>query len=336
MGGFIWSIPVIVGRRTGCDIMASKTNRKFACDMWRVCPYRNIFPLVWDWFSACTRSHTAVDEYDLVCNIVICFAAYSCQLSALTTLFQTRQSGGLETLKNDLGGVEGLAKKLNTDITNGIAGTSEDIETREYFYGKNRVDHNKPKTFWQLALEAASDATLIMLEIAATISLVLETSTADDEKIDTAWIEGTAIYVTVIIVVFVTAFNDMQKEKQFRELQAKDDALKECAVVRSGKTVVIPITNVVVGDIMEVEEGLVLPADGVLLRGKEMQCDESALTGESDPILKDTEVMPWMLSGTSVRKGSGRMLVIAVGLFSEEGIINRLVTKTGEEEVKRT
>eukprot|EP00041_Stephanoeca_diplocostata_P036660 m.1347271 g.1347271 ORF g.1347271 m.1347271 type:complete len:1261 (-) comp24911_c1_seq2:2923-6705(-) len=260
---------------------------------------------------------------------------YSCHLSTLTNLFQTRQSGGLDQLKNELGGVEGLAKKLNTDLTTGVTGTPEDIETREYFFGKNRVDHTKPKTFWQLCLEAASDATLIMLEIAATISLVLETSTADDDKIDTAWIEGTAIYVTVIIVVLVTAFNDMQKEKQFRELQAKDDALKECAVVRGGKTVVIPITNVVVGDIMEVEEGLVLPADGVLLRGKEMQCDESALTGESDPILKDTDVMPWMLSGTSVRKGAGRMLVIAVGLFSEEGIINRLVTKTGEEEVKR-
>lgn len=68
---------------------------------------------------------------------------------------------------------------------------------------------------------------------------------------------------------------------------------------------------------------------------QEMQCDESALTGESEPILKHPQEMPWMLSGTSVRKGSGRMLVIAVGLFSEEGIINRLVTKTGEDEVQR-
>lgn len=162
----------------------------------------------------------------------------------------------------------GLAKSLNSDPNTGIQGTVDDIHTREHFFGKNRVEHVKPKTFLQLCWEAAQDSTLIMLEIAATISLVLECATAHGDELNTAWIEGTAIYVTVIIVIFVTAFNDMQKEKQFRELQAKDDALKECAVLRGGKIVVISVTDVVVGDIMEVEEGLVLPVDGILISGQ--------------------------------------------------------------------
>jgi magnesium-transporting ATPase (P-type) len=88
-------------------------------------------------------------------------------------------------------------------------------------YGKNEIEHAKAKTYLELCWEAAQDSTLIMLQIAATVSLVLETSTADEDHIDTAWIEGVAIFVTVFIVINVTAFNDYRKEQQFRALKAK-------------------------------------------------------------------------------------------------------------------
>jgi magnesium-transporting ATPase (P-type) len=69
------------------------------------------------------------------------------------------------------------------------------------------------------------------------------------------------------------------------------------------------------------------------VRGSDVACDESALTGESDEVKKDTKKTPFMLSGTSVMKGTGLMLVTCVGLFSEEGIIQKLITNVGEEEV---
>ena len=86
------------------------------------------------------------------------------------------------------------------------------------------------------------------------------------------------------------------------------------------------------GDLLQFAPGAILPADGLLVRGADVACDESALTGESDEV-KKSEVHPFMLSGTSVMKGTGTMLVTCVGLFSEEGIIQKLITGVGADEV---
>ena len=74
-------------------------------------------------------------------------------------------------------------------------------------------------------------------------------------------------------------------------------------------------------------------ADTVQIRGSDIACDESALTGESDEVKKSAEKNPFLLSGTAVMKGTGSMLVTCVGLFSEEGIIQKLITGVGQEEV---
>jgi P-type E1-E2 ATPase len=156
--------------------------------------------------------------------------------------------------------------------------------------------------------------------------------TVERTKNPTAWIDGVAILVSVVVVVMVTAINDYQKEQQFQGLQAKQDAMKMAQVLRNGVKVEVSVYDIVVGDILEVEDGMILPADGVLFEGYEIECDESALTGESEAIAKSVSHIPWMLSGTSVQSGAGKMLVTCVGLFSEEGIINRLITGAGEKE----
>ena len=69
------------------------------------------------------------------------------------------------------------------------------------------------------------------------------------------------------------------------------------------------------------------------IRGSDISCDESALTGESEEVKKTVDKNPFMLSGTAVMKGTGAMLVTCVGLFSEEGIIQKLITGVGQEEV---
>ena len=67
----------------------------------------------------------------------------------------------------------------------------------------------------------------------------------------------------------------------------------------------------------------------------ELLIDEAALTGEADAVIKTRDEKPFLLSGTSVRSGTGQMLVVCVGLYSQEGTINRLITGMGEEEVER-
>ncbi|NXD69515.1 AT2B2 ATPase, partial [Eolophus roseicapillus] len=233
----------------------------------------------------------------------------------------------------------------------GLAGTAADLEKRKLIFGKNFIPPKKPKTFLQLVWEALQDVTLIILEIAAIISLGLSfyqppgegnegcgtaTGGAEDEgEAEAGWIEGAAILLSVICVVLVTAFNDWSKEKQFRGLQSRIEQEQKFTVVRGGQVIQIPVAEIVVGDIAQVKYGDLLPADGVFIQGNDLKIDESSLTGESDQVRKSVDKDPMLLSGTHVMEGSGRMLVTAVGVNSQTGIIFTLLGAGGEEEEKK-
>jgi P-type Ca2+ transporter type 2B len=98
------------------------------------------------------------------------------------------------------------------------------------------------------------------------------------------------------------------------------------------------VHNIVVGDILRIEVGDILCADGILVDGNDVRVDESSMTGESDQIKKDVVNAPFLFSGTKVMEGAGRMLVIAVGLNSQSGIIKSLVLglRSKDDEEKRT
>ncbi|KAF7638566.1 hypothetical protein Mgra_00001944, partial [Meloidogyne graminicola] len=135
----------------------------------------------------------------------------------------------------------------------------------------------------------------------------------------------------VIVVVLVTALNDWSKEKQFRGLQSKIETEHKFSVIRDSKPIDIVINEIVVGDICRVKYGDLLPADGILLQSNDLKIDESSLTGESDHIKKSPEIDPVLLSGTHAMEGSGRMVVCAVGVNSQTGIIMTLLGVTKEE-----
>lgn len=77
----------------------------------------------------------------------------------------------------------------------------------------------------------------------------------DDGEVETGWIEGAAILLSVICVVLVTAFNDWSKEKQFRGLQNRIEQEQKFTVVRGGQVIQIPVVEIVVGDIAQVKYG---------------------------------------------------------------------------------
>ncbi|MBN3317490.1 AT2B3 ATPase, partial [Atractosteus spatula] len=225
-----------------------------------------------------------------------------------------------------------------------------DLEKRRQVYGQNFIPPKKAKTFLQLVWEALQDVTLIILEIAAIISLGLSfyqppgeesdacgnVSTGEDEgEAEAGWIEGAAILLSVICVVLVTAFNDWSKEKQFRGLQSRIEQEQKFCVIRNSNVIQIPVAEMVVGDIAQVKYGDLLPTDGIMIQGNDLKIDESSLTGESDHVKKSTEKDPMLLSGTHVMEGSGRMVVTAVGVNSQTGIIFTLLgAGEGEEEKK--
>uniref|UniRef100_A0A8C3KLY8 Calcium-transporting ATPase n=1 Tax=Calidris pygmaea TaxID=425635 RepID=A0A8C3KLY8_9CHAR len=248
----------------------------------------------------------------------------------------------------------------------GLSGNPTDLEKRRQVFGQNFIPPKKAKTFLQLVWEALQDVTLIILEIAAIISLGLSFyhppggdnelcgqsagGVEDEGESQAGWIEGAAILFSVIIVVLVTAFNDWSKEKQFRGLQSRIEQEQKFTVIRKGQVIQIPVAEIVVGDIAQIKYGEaelclipvlapllgdLLPADGILIQGNDLKIDESSLTGESDQVKKSLDKDPMLLSGTHVMEGSGRMVVTAVGINSQTGIIFTLLgAGEGDEEKK--
>ncbi|XP_026163653.1 plasma membrane calcium-transporting ATPase 2 isoform X1 [Mastacembelus armatus] len=279
-------------------------------------------------------------------------AGFGCSLMDLRLLMELRGTEAVVKLQEDYGGVEGLCKRLKTSPTEGLAGAQTDLDKRKEVFGRNLIPPKKPKTFLQLVWEALQDVTLIILEIAALISLGLSfykppgesggescgsaAGGAEDEgEADAGWIEGAAILLSVVCVVLVTAFNDWSKEKQFRGLQSRIEQEQKFQVVRGSQVIQLPVADIVVGDIAQIKYGDLLPADGVLIQGNDLKIDESSLTGESDHVRKSADKDPMLLSGTHVMEGSGRMVVTAVGVNSQTGIIFTLLGAGTEEEEKK-
>eukprot|EP00042_Codosiga_hollandica_P046002 m.476351 g.476351 ORF g.476351 m.476351 type:complete len:410 (+) comp57152_c0_seq8:48-1277(+) len=257
------------------------------------------------------------------------FSGFSISLSQLVQMQADRSKGSSQLVS--FGGLVGIAQLLRTDLDLGILGSEEDLKARRTYFGANCIPAPRSRTFLQLMWDASQDFTLLVLMIAAIISLVFGLTLAEDKS--TEWIEGAAIMVSIAAVILVTAANDYQKEKQFKELKARQDQARTADVVRSGQQRCVPVDDLVVGDVFLFSPGTILPADGIFIRGHDVACDESALTGESVEIKKSADKQPFLLSGTAVMKGTGSMLVTCVGLFSEEGIIQKLITGVGKEEV---
>ncbi|XP_037388217.1 plasma membrane calcium-transporting ATPase 4 isoform X5 [Pygocentrus nattereri] len=276
---------------------------------------------------------------------------FGCTVMDLRELMELRSAEAVGKIRDVHGDVQGICRRLKTSPIEGLSGNPADLEKRHTAFGKNFIPPKKPKTFLQLVWEALQDVTLIILEIAAIISLGLSFyhpqgndsnacgqvvgGVEDEGEAQAGWIEGAAILFSVIIVVLVTAFNDWSKEKQFRGLQSRIEQEQKFTVIRKGQVIQIPVAEIVVGDIAQIKYGDLLPADGILIQGNDLKIDESSLTGESDQVRKSLDKDPMLLSGTHVMEGSGRMVVTAVGLNSQTGIIFTLLGAGGEEEEKK-
>jgi Ca2+ transporting ATPase len=162
----------------------------------------------------------------------------------------------------------------------------------------------------------------MILSGAGLISLILGLTVGHDKEVD--WIEGVSILLAVFIVVFMTAINDYTKEKQFRALNAvkEDEKIK---VIRNGVPAEVSKFSLVVGDIVRVDVGDIVPADGLVFDESDLKLDESTMTGESILLKKHREDAPFLLSGTKVMEGVGKMLVICVGEHAQAGIISKLI-----------
>ncbi|KAI8923659.1 hypothetical protein BC831DRAFT_403490 [Entophlyctis helioformis] len=229
-------------------------------------------------------------------------------------------------LYTELGGTAGIAKALDADIVNGLTiakGDNDGQDERRAFYSNNSLPEPVLKNIFQFMWEALQDKTLIVLCFAAAAEMgigIYKLWFAPVGKRDQlALIDGGAIVMAVLIVVLVGSVSDYRKQAQFRALSDFSKSLSEFRVVRNGETMEVPTASLLVGDVCLLQTGDVIPADGVLIQGFNIQTDESSLTGEPISIEKDLVHDPFLLSGTKVVNGVGKMMLIATGINSMNG-----------------
>ena len=217
------------------------------------------------------------------------------------------------------GGPLDLFDKLFTSRKTGISSVS--LEGRKNIFGSNKLDISRGRSLWTFVHEALKDKILLLLLIAGGISLAVGIYQDIYNQTRHHWIEGTAICTAVGVIVSITAINDYRRDRQFQLLNSKKNE-RIIKVIRDGMSKVSPIDDVVVGDIVLLEPGDIIPADGVLVSEIEVKCDDAAITGESDTVPKLFEDGRIFLpSGSKIAEGTGEMVVVAVGSNSTNGQI---------------
>uniref|UniRef100_A0A453CTG0 Uncharacterized protein n=1 Tax=Aegilops tauschii subsp. strangulata TaxID=200361 RepID=A0A453CTG0_AEGTS len=193
--------------------------------------------------------------------------------------------------------ISGLANMLKTDIDKGISGEESDIDARKNAFGANTYPRKKGRSFL---------------------------------GIKEGWYDGASIGFAVLLVIFVTATSDYKQSLQFQNLNEEKQNI-QLEVVRGGRRIKVSIFDLVVGDVVPLKIGDQVPADGVLISGHSFSIDESSMTGESKIVNKDQK-SPFMMSGCKVADGYGTMLVTAVGINTEWGLLMASISEDSGEE----
>ena len=222
-----------------------------------------------------------------------------------------------------------VIKELGSDETKGLS--LNQIEQSREKYGKNELESKKKQSLFIRFLLEFKDILIIILLIAAVISLII------DPK---EWIESVIIFVVVIINAILGIIQESKAEKSLEALKKMSSPLSK--VIRDGKTIQIDSKDIVVGDIILVEAGDFIPADARLIECSNLQVDESALTGESVAVNKSSDVLEdkelplgdqknMLFSSTYVTNGRGKAIVCQVGMQTQIGNIANMLLDDKQE-----
>lgn len=216
--------------------------------------------------------------------------------------------------------IEQVVESLSSS-SNGLKGDS--ILGLQAEFGKNEIKGAKQKTKWSIFLSQFKDVMILILAGAAVISFVVG--------------ERTDAYV-ILFIIFGNAilgyFQENRAEESIRKLQQMSS--QHAWVLRDGKHLEIEASELVPGDVVLLEAGNIIPADGRLMEISAFKTEEAALTGESHSIEKTIEPvsgellspgdqMNMVFKGTIVSNGSAKMIVTATGMHTEIGRIASLL-----------
>ncbi len=189
---------------------------------------------------------------------------------------------------------------------------SSDIDLIRKEKGSNALPPPPVRRWYQILGAVINDKTIWVLSAAAAISVII--SVVRGENV----FEGVGILIAVGIAVGVGFMSEFRSSRAFQALLAESDRMK-IKVVRDGKFHVVPADELVVGDLVLMETGDKVPADGTVVKAVELSFDTSTITGESYSMSGELEAK--IYRGFSVLSGEGAMVVTAVGRATEMGKI---------------
>lgn len=224
--------------------------------------------------------------------------------------------------------IDTLLQEYESDPEKGLS--QDEVDRRLEEYGSNELDEQDQKTWYEILFHNLNNIIVYLLLGAMILSIVMGD-----------YVEAIAIFLAILISVLTGFFVELKAAQSVDALQ--EMIYTTAAVIRDGKESNIDSDQLVPGDIMILREGDAVAADGRILDSRNFAVIESALTGESEAVEKEDDVvfdeeMPlgdqvnMAFSGTAVTRGSARVLVTGTGMDTEVGKISDLLK--GKEETQ--
>src|SRR5687768_9386245 len=229
--------------------------------------------------------------------------------------------------------IDDVADRLDTDVASGL--TESEARTRLSKYGPNELAAEKPVPAWRRFVAQFQDVLVILLLIAAGVSAGLWAL----ERESGLPYEALAILAVVLLNATMGFVQESRAAAAVQALRAMSAA--EATTIRDGQRRRVHASELVPGDVILIEEGDSIPADGRLVESTSLKIAEAALTGESLPVSKDTSPIAeevalgdrhnMIFSGTAATYGRGKAIVTATGMTTEIGHIAGLLKESRDE-----
>lgn len=224
--------------------------------------------------------------------------------------------------------IEEIEDGYSTDKNDGL--TFEIAEERLEEYGKNRLEAAAGISMWEVFFRQFKSIVMLLLTTVAVASFFIG-----------EMVEGVAVLIVIIITAILGLVMEYRAGKSIEALQKR--VHEEAKVIRGGEIFSVSTTELVPGDLVTIEEGDQISADGRIVEAEELDIDESMLTGESEPVKKNTELLDskeevhisdrrnMVFMGSSALKGKGKFIVTATGNDAEIGKISKMLKETEDE-----
>ncbi len=221
--------------------------------------------------------------------------------------------------------VEEILQMLQTDINQGLVASEANLRNKQF--GFNIYETQAQKSIWLILLGQFRSPIVYLLAFGALVSLYFQN-----------YIESASIVVVLLVNALIGFLMEMQARSSMNALKQMD--IIKSKVIRDGKISEIAAEKITPGDLVVLEAGDLIPGDGRLVVSNQLQCDESSLTGESLPMLKNIEILAkdtslgdqldMVFKGSSVMNGNGKVVITGIAKNTELGKITSLVENSVE------